>query len=319
MEEIGGYLELEHFSGSLFHDSALALNCGRGCLRYLVEARHIKRIWLPFFLCDSVYDTLKQCHVEMKRYRVSASLQPIFDFDILDSDYVYLVDYYGQLTDESVDLAARQCDGRIIVDETQNFFAQPHEETDTLYTTRKYFGVPDGGFLYTQARIDRPLDYDSSLSRLTYLVGRLEQDASSFYAQACANNDSFANQPARIMSKFTENILRAVDFDRVIERRNSNYGYLEKALGAANALTLKRPNGPFAYPLMIENGPHLRETLARKNIYIPTLWPNVAASAEAYHEVAYAQNILPLPVDQRYTENHMKRIVEALQEAGACL
>ena len=35
-KEIGGYLELERFSGSLYHDNALALSSGRACLAYLI-------------------------------------------------------------------------------------------------------------------------------------------------------------------------------------------------------------------------------------------------------------------------------------------
>ena len=40
--EIGGYLELERNRLPLLHESALALNCGRNALRYLLEQRKIR-------------------------------------------------------------------------------------------------------------------------------------------------------------------------------------------------------------------------------------------------------------------------------------
>ena len=49
-KEIGGYLELERFSGSLYHDNALALSSGRACLAYLIEQRHIDKMLLNALL-----------------------------------------------------------------------------------------------------------------------------------------------------------------------------------------------------------------------------------------------------------------------------
>ena len=57
----------------------------------------------------------------------------------------------------------------------------------------------------------------------------------------------------------------------------------------------------------------LKRALAQRKIYVPTLWPDVAAEAGSI-EKDYAENILPLPVDQRYDAQDMQRIVDALRE-----
>ena len=54
VKEIGGYFELENFRGPEYHDRALALNCGRNALAYLIEAKKIQQILIPYFLCSSV-------------------------------------------------------------------------------------------------------------------------------------------------------------------------------------------------------------------------------------------------------------------------
>ena len=56
MKEIGGYLDLDIYTGSMLHQDGILLNCGRNALAYLFKARDIKRIWLPYFLCDSVFN-----------------------------------------------------------------------------------------------------------------------------------------------------------------------------------------------------------------------------------------------------------------------
>lgn len=35
MKEIGGYIELDTYTGAMLHEKAIALNCGRGALEYL--------------------------------------------------------------------------------------------------------------------------------------------------------------------------------------------------------------------------------------------------------------------------------------------
>lgn len=54
MKEIGGYIELDTYTGAMLHEKAIALNCGRGALEYLCEAKMIRKLYLPYFLCDSI-------------------------------------------------------------------------------------------------------------------------------------------------------------------------------------------------------------------------------------------------------------------------
>ena len=76
-DEIGGYLEIERYEGSLYHDNAIALNCGRGCLAYLIEARKIHDIWMPDFMCDSVFRVFDSHNVRMYFYHVDEDFNPV--------------------------------------------------------------------------------------------------------------------------------------------------------------------------------------------------------------------------------------------------
>ena len=72
------------------------------------------------------------------------------------------------------------------------------------------------------------------------------------------------------MSKLTQNILGAIDYKRVIKKRNENFNYLHKGLKLINNLNLNIKNGPFAYPLYLKNGNGIRKKLI-KIIYISQL------------------------------------------------
>ena len=42
MKEIGGYIEMEHYTNNEYYSSLLRLNSARNSLRYLIKVRKIK-------------------------------------------------------------------------------------------------------------------------------------------------------------------------------------------------------------------------------------------------------------------------------------
>ena len=115
------------------------------------------------------------------------------------------------------------------------------------------------------------------------------------------------------MSNLTRNILGAVDYETVKEKRNTNYAVLDENLGGINRLQLVQPDGPYCYPLYCKNGMQVKKALAAEKIYVATLWPNVL-DMDAPFERNLAENILPLPCDQRYDAEDMQRIIDVLQK-----
>lgn len=75
--EIGGYMEMETFRGSEYHTDALRLNSGRHCLEYILRARNIKKIYLPYFLCASVRKICEKCQTEYEFYHIDAKFNPL--------------------------------------------------------------------------------------------------------------------------------------------------------------------------------------------------------------------------------------------------
>ena len=314
--EIGGYLELERFAGPMLHEGDIALNCGRACLEYLIELRGIHAVWLPDFLCSSVSDLCRKVDVEVRTYRIGEGFRPVYDFEVANGEWLYLVDYYGQLTRVDVDIALEASVGRLIVDESQGYYREPWEGADTLYTCRKWFGVADGAFLHASdgARLNRRLPRSESFDKMGFVLGRFERSAGESFAASKTNNARFADEPMALMSALTENLLHAVDYDAAKERRLANWSALHSALGASNRLSLATPDVPFVYPYMVEDAEGVREKMAAEGVFVPTLWPNVpedpCAGCEA---IDFSGNILPLPVDHRYGVEDMEFMLDVLE------
>lgn len=182
-------------------------------------------------------------------------------------------------------------------------------------TCRKYFGVSDGAFLYTNTKMMREIPQDESFERMHFLLGRFERSANEFYSEYIANNKLFAMESVKKMSRLTDNLLHGIDYEMVAKKRQKNFDFLNIEFRDINILKLKSVNGAFMYPLLIHNGFRVRKKLQKEKVYIPTLWPNVLEECpENSLEYHYAADILPIPVDQRYGIEDMKYLVEVIRD-----
>lgn len=313
MKEIGGYIELDKFTGEMLYSDGIKLNCGRNALAYLIEAKDIKAIAIPKFMCDSCDSVLKKYDVLVRYYSIDMNFK-FQDMNLKQDEWLYVVNYYGQLSNDFIsELKDKYVN--IIVDNSQAYFQEPIENVDTFYTCRKFFGVADGAILYTNKVLTRSILQDESYSRMNFLLGRFERSASEFYQEYVQNNKFFADEPIKTMSKLTENLLGGIDYVLVEKKRTENFTYLHDNLKEVNKLSISIPKGAFMYPLYIDRGEEIRKKLQEEKIYIPMLWPAVCNRCTSY-EIEYdmAKNILPLPIDQRYSIQEMDIIIRKMKE-----
>lgn len=311
MKEIGGYFQLEQFKGEMLHQDAIALNSGRNCLAYLIRSRKIEEILIPRFLCDSIEQVCRNENIKVDYYSIDEKLLPC-NISLKDNQWLYFVNYYGQFSNELIREVVDKYQ-RVIVDNVQAYFQSRIDGVDTIYTCRKFFGVPDGAFLYTDAKLTMNLEQDISHERMSHVLGRFESSATEFYGKYSENEDVISNLPLMRMSRLTENLLRGIDYQSIKEQRTKNFETIHSILKNANILNVSVPNGAFMYPLYVHSGAKIRQELQTKRIFIPTLWPDVFnICSEKELEYDMAKNILPIPIDQRYNEQDMKYIAEEI-------
>lgn len=314
MKEIGGYFELEKNSGREYHNNAIALNCGRHCLSYLIKVYNIKKIYLPLFCCNSIRAfKILFPEVQMYFYNITPDFLPVIPEEYHEEDWFYLVNFYGQIS-KSVIKKTHKKIHNLIIDNAHNFFEKPIGDLPTIYTCRKYFGVSDGGYLYSEKKLAAELVCDYSYNRMNFVLGRFEKKASDFYEEASCNNDIFDSEPMKQMSKITKNLMCGIDYKKCKRIREHNFNYLNSKLKNINKFKNMK-TGTYMYPLYLSNGAEIRKKLQKNKIYIPTLWPDVFDNCpENSLEFDYAKNILPLPIDQRYNQTDMDVIINCIKE-----
>lgn len=313
MKEIGGYFELESNLSGEFHSDSIKLNSGRHCLQYILQAQRPSKVFIPYYCCDSVHEPLHVEGVDYECYQIDDRFE-IKDMPTLEpSQRLLYVNYFGLKSDYAAQLV--QVYGpNLILDYTQAFFCRPIKGIDTFYSPRKYFGVPDGGYLYTKQLKNGPIERDTSLSRFNYLLGRLDCSAEMFYKDFRKASASLSSAPVRKMSKVTQHILNGIDYSRARLKRERNFSYLHKKLKKSNllALELDTVSSPMIYPYLAEDS-SLRQRLISSQIYVATYWPELKGLMRTNSiEDKLVKYLIPLPVDQRYGSSEMQTIIDVI-------
>lgn len=316
MREIGGYLELENYHLCEYHEGLLRLNTVRNAIEYVIYNRGYSKVYIPYYLCHSVSDMLKKINIKYEYYQINENLEPILEKKLLATEVIIIVNYYGQFDNNKI-LQFKNKYSNLIIDNTHSFFQRPVAEVDTVYTCRKYFGVPDGAYLSSTIDMSKAddLEEDRSRDKMMHILGRYEENASQYYNVFQENDEKLTAQNVKKMSKLTRNLLKGIDYDKVIMKRQVNFDILHEQLKKINKIQVNHRAGLFMYPLLLEKGKIIKKELISRKIFVPTLWPSVLenVSKESW-ESRLVENMVLIPIDQRYGQEDMKYILHVLGE-----
>lgn len=312
---IGGYFELADIdcdSGRMPVDG-IALNTCRNALEYIIlQLSDARRIFIPFFTCEAVIEPLKRLPIEYQFYHINEQLEIAEELKLEEGDYLIVNNYFG-IKDAYIEGLAGKYRDRLIVDNAQALFAPVLPNIKAAYSTRKYVGVADGGFAVGVPAVGI-IDYeeDNSSEHDSHLYIRKDRGAEAGFKDYQANECKLDNQLIRRISPQTESILSQINYDLVIEKRRQNYEHLHIALGEKNLLQLPSMDSftcPLVYPFMTDDE-SLRPRLIQNKIFTARYWPNVLEwCGKNQLEYKLATQIIPLPIDQRYNEMDMDRII----------
>ena len=325
MNPIGGYFSLETNDGRERHPYALHLNAGRYALEYILRVRQYKKVYLPYYICDSVLQPFRCLGVEYDFYHINEQLEPAVKLSPGEDEAVLYVNYFGLKNR----IASSFCYAykNTILDQTQAFYSERGErydnqriQCDTFYSCRKYFGVPDGAYLYLGGNVANlapvgELPQDESFERMTFLTKRIDRSAQEAYADFHANDRLLSTVGMRRMSRLTEAMMRGIDYSAKANRRIRNFHVLDKALRDSNRFKWAMDYGtiPLVYPYYVENGKELRQYLIDHQVFCARYWPNVLEWCKPSDwEYLLAENLVCIPIDQRYDEEDMQKILDLL-------
>lgn len=314
LEAMGGYFELELNRGQQLYPDAVSFNSARSAFQALLLACDTRRVYLPYFICSVIPDAALAIGVEVIQYRLSEQLECIEYPELGDGEHLLFVDYFGLKQRYIEQVLAPHYRGQLIIDNSQALFSSAVPGIATLYSPRKFVGVPDGGWLINSPdNVVAPPASHSNPS-LGALLGRLVDGPETHYSAFQALEEKLGHDGLQGMSLLTRRLLDNIDYPKVSRARTENMVQTHKQLANINQFQAWPAQTPPAlcYPLLLDDADTataLRRKLLEQRIYVPVYWKEVIDSQTAPEfEKQFSQCLLPLPIDQRYGHLHIERL-----------
>lgn len=300
---LGGFLGLDQDTlGSNPCPAAIAdMANGRSSFAAIIELVRPSKVYLPWYICPVMLDVLENAYVEYEFFPIDETLHPVLPDQVLDTDVVVLVNYFG-ICGATIDELAKQLSANVVIDNAQAFFYQPADQTWAFNSARKFFGVPDGSWLFGKSEPDLRERASCSTDHLEF---RNRQDAYQRYTHA--ERSQLITQ--KRMSLITRALLGHTDMVAVAQQRKTNFKALHNRLHELNALELRIDDNcvPLCYPFLPKSELSHGQ-MHSENVWVPRYWPDMPKVERFNWESRLVDCLLPLPIDQRYNEEQINSL-----------
>tara|TARA_S200000501_G_scaffold371159_1_gene413689 strand:+ start:6020 stop:6961 length:942 start_codon:yes stop_codon:yes gene_type:complete len=311
MKVIGGYLNLDLSESNYSNDSRnLLLSTGRACLNLILQKEKPKKLYVPYYICDSLLEPILLNKIQFEYYSLNDNLEPK-NLNYFEDGYILYINYFG-IKNKTVKYLINKYKANLIVDNSQAFYEKGYKNIWSYNSARKFFGVSDGAFLFSPIEIKNDFKRNDEV-RFDHLINDY---AKSTYEKFLFN-ESLLGPEIRKVSKLSEFILKNLDYNEFAKKRLKNFQFLDEELKYLNKFNPSKNKSeiPMCYPLLIDKKINKKKFHAKK-LFVPTFWDRKIKTIKNkfLFEKELTEKLIPLPIDQRYSLKEMKKIVKIVKE-----
>lgn len=285
----------------------LTFSAGRAALAAILRHERPRVLHVPDLICGSVIAAAAAAGVEVAFHAVDEQLLPELPTHMSEDGMVLLLDYAG-IRRREVQERARVLGRRAIIDASMAFFHRPVEGCWWFTSARKFFGLPDGATVGGPEELPVPEAVNPLVRADHLLLAHLGRGTQALDAYR-ANNAALGPAPLAA-APLSQRLFERIDREAVRAARTRNFRRLHERLGRHGRLRIDPADidGPLYYPLHLGRPVDLHRWHAA-GIFAPCLWPDVLQRGDARPmSRQLVASIVPLPVDQRYTEDDMDEL-----------
>lgn len=320
--EIGGYFSLDLPDyGDFFHDT-IKFQSARATVRAVLECNEFTRVMIPKYVCGSIHKAAFDAGLVIETYDLDELLYPKnLPSSLPEQCALIYVNYFGLCQQNVTRLRREIPTDRLIIDNSHALFAAHMDVLATIYSPRKFVGLPDGGLLRSSSSLDitPPMEEDNgSIDRMRHLLLRMAYSARDGYSDFQKARNSLQDTTPLTMSRLTRRLMKSIRWDEVIRRRRENYLIVAEGMDQMNDMRWRigENDVPLCYPLMLRGGGviQMKKELALHNVFIPTYWPDALPSSTNSIEESLSSDTLYLPIDQRLERNQIELVCNIVVE-----
>lgn len=307
LRSIGGCRPWQINSGKPFYydKNVLALDSEYTAFDCVLQTLKSRQIYVPYYISPSWLRVLEERKIEPIFYNIDDRFCPLNLKREQEQDPILLINFNDQCRD-FIHAYVNEHEN-IIIDNSMAFFAKPIIRAGiyNIYSCRKFFPVPDGGYLISQDEIIAPKEKDISYKRARTLLLSLELGEQAAYKELMANEQELGKSRKR-MSVLTEKLLSTFNYEKALEERKANYQVLHNRLKRFNLAQVAGDGAvPQYYPLLVEQD--IRGILKQYNVFSPIMWRKLITDQfNGTNEKHFSEKMVFLPIDQQYSIDDME-------------
>lgn len=329
--------------GSIF------LTAGRNSIAAIVDKLKIKsgeKVIIPGYVCKEIVQTLVEKGLQVDFCRVEKGLKlntkEIKKKIDKKTRAVLIVHYFG-FPQEKIEEIKDICKTKgvvLIEDCVQSPFStykgKPLGSFSkwSLNSYRKYMPVPDGAIL-SYENMPEKIRTKKSIYHFLYVYGRFFMMVIKAIQMYLPIPNKMFYKPMRLIdrlclermknamkgSRLSMYIIKRTDIKRMIIRRRKNFLYLLKNMPADitpiyNSLT--KGVCPLGFPITTKKREEIKKRLIENNIYPAIHWtiPDGLKGRENKLWRTMSEEMLTLPIDQRYGKEEMQKIIDVIKNGN---
>lgn len=326
----------------------LFVTSGREAIYHIIKSIKIskdEKILLPSYLCQSILDPLVQTATKFEFYKVRENLELVFDDineKVNDKTKAILIIHFFGFPQPMKDVKKLRKKLLIIEDTTHSFMTQTDGVPSgsvgdfSFASFRKMLPMPDGALIcVSDNSISFPelpeqdaehLNYKEKNDLGLYHRGLFIRSGNKNHKELSQKNFKLAEESLQTnylkpckMSEKSKVLLEHLKLKEIINQRRKNFNYLlQQDFKEIRPLFNVLPNGvcPLGFPILSENRNKLEKYLIKNKIYPPVHWrlPKCIDKTEFKQSWNISEEILTIPIDQRYDLTHMEYIKKKLKK-----
>ena len=308
------------FRSYFYHkNSSFSFQSGRASLNFILKNIKPNKIFIPFYTCNALIEPIEENGINYEFYPLNNKLEPIEIPELCPNEYFLIINYFDTLREYIKKISIKLGD-KLIIDNSQAYFCKDIINSWSFNSVRKFFGVPDGSFLYIPKSVENNIDLslitENENINIVHLLSKfLDKDQLGY--QQFQEYEKKIDSNILIMSKLTKYLLSNIDYNSIIDTRRNNFSFLHTYLKDLNILDfnfISDNNVPLYYPFYPKKK-ITHNLFWNEKIFVPILWNDCFERKDIgfKFEKECSSNLLPIPIDQRYNIDDMENIIKIIQ------
>ncbi len=258
----------------------LKLNLARNALRYIIKTYTIREMYIPFYICDVIRQSLLKEKCKPIFYHINDVFFPENDFQ--ENSFVLYPDYFG-ICNKNIEILSSRYKN-LIIDNAHSFYSKP-KGFACFNSARKFMPVPNGSYLWIRKTIDMKIDVEEK----PYFMPQNTSDTEK-------NEILFQNEDIKFLHPRTVHDIETFNNNEI---RLKKFLKLHEKYSGINMLKINpyEVQSPFCYPLLCKNAciaDNIVKKLISRDITIYRYWNKIPKN---FGEYKFYERLVPIPIN----------------------